>query len=150
MVRFVVTPLVLLITAAPAWIIAAEVCSRFRRSTMKQFIQKSHVSLSSLLPGVRDRARTFRHVPLLDELSECSQALQFSLMAPFGHTSTQAPQPQHTSALTLTATSPRVIASVGQTAWQAPQGVHASSSTHATGEVLLADVGIRSPGGPAI
>ena len=50
LVRFVMTPLVLLTTAAPAEIVSAEVCSRVRRATMKQSIQKSHVFSPSSQP----------------------------------------------------------------------------------------------------
>jgi hypothetical protein len=67
------------------------------------------------------------------KLSGCNRTLQLNLMAPVGHTSTQAPQPQQASAFTLTAVSPSVIASVGQSARQAAHRVHAASTTLATG-----------------
>ena len=130
------TPLVFPAAAARAWIVAPELGGRLWWFAAKKSGQKPHASLPSLLFRVSRKARTSRRMPLPDRRSDWRQVGQFSLMAPLGQTATQAPQPRHNWAFTLTAVSHNVIASVGQTAWQAAHGVQASSSTRATGIVM--------------
>ena len=83
---------------------------------MKQFFQDTHYSLPLYLSHAAHGARSRGPVPSPDADPSCNKSPQLILIALFGHTSTQAPHPQHASAFTFTETSPSVIASIGQLA----------------------------------
>lgn len=60
-----------------------------------------------------------------------------ALIASTGHSSAQAPQSTHVSALISYLLSPSLIASTGQTGSQLPHFVHASEITYAMTDLLL-------------